>query len=365
MADEPRGDKTEQATPRRLEEAWKKGQFARSSEIQTVFVLLGAVVAMAFTGSEVWQALGNLMASSLRHLHDRPLKTDGLQGFLLDTLLVGGTCVWPVLAATVVGGMLASGLQSRFRTTPDALEPNWSRVNPANGFRRLFSLRSAAPAAISMVKLAVILTLSYHVIAAILQDPIFYSAVDVARIGSFLAGASMKLILRIGFALVVLAAIDYGYQLWRTSQDLMMTRDELKDEVKNQEGDPKLKARQRSRRRQISQRRMLAEVPKADVVVTNPTHLAIALRYDRKTMKAPRIVAKGARLNALRIREIARQHQVPILENKPLARIMFKYGRVNGEIPAQLYVAVAEILAYVYRTNAYRYYREQNLPTGS
>jgi flagellar biosynthetic protein FlhB len=365
MADLPRGEKTEQATPRRLEEAWKKGQFARSSEIQTVFVLFGAILALVFTGPEIWRTLSNLMASNLGHLHDTPLKTDGLQRFFIDALLVGGACVWPVLAATVVGGLLACGMQSRFRSAPDAHEANWDRVNPGNGFRRLFSWRAVAPAGIALVKLALILALSYHVIAAIVQDPIFYSAVDVPRIGTFLAGASMKLILRLGFALMVLAAIDYGYQLWRTNQDLMMTREEVKEEVKNQEGDPKLKARLRSRRRQITQRRMLADVPRADVVVTNPTHLAIALRYDRKTMQAPRIVAKGSRLNALRIREIAQQHQVPILENKPLARMMFKYGRVGGEIPAQLYVAVAEILAYVYRTNAYRYYREQNLPSPS
>jgi flagellar biosynthetic protein FlhB len=143
----------------------------------------------------------------------------------------------------------------------------------------------------------------------------------------------------------------------------MMSKEEVKDELKNQEGDPKMKARLRRRRQAVSYRKMLAEVPRADVVVTNPTHLAVALRYDRKSMGAPRIVAKGSRLNALRIREIARQHQIPIIENKPLARLMFKYGKVGGEIPAQLYVAVAEILAYVYRTNAYRYYREQNLPT--
>jgi flagellar biosynthetic protein FlhB len=252
-------------------------------------------------------------------------------------------------------------MQSRFRTAPDALEANWDRVNPLNGFKRLFSVRSAVPTGIAVVKLSVIVALSYNVIVAILQDPIFYSTVDVGRIGVFLWDASFKVIMRIGFALVVLAAIDYAYQLWRTSQDMMMTKEEVKDEVKNQEGDPKTKARMRSRRRAATQRKMLAEVPKADVVITNPTHLAVALRYDRKSMGAPRIVAKGSRLNALRIREIAKQHQIPIIENKPLARMMFKFGKVGGEIPAQLYVAVAEILAYVYRTNAYRYYREQQL----
>jgi flagellar biosynthetic protein FlhB len=140
----------------------------------------------------------------------------------------------------------------------------------------------------------------------------------------------------------------------------MMTREELKEEMRNSEGDPHVKARQRRRRKTKSQKQMLDNVPKADVVVTNPTHIAIALRYDRKTMKAPRILAKGIRLNALRIREIATKHQIPIVENKPLARMMFKYGKVDGEIPAQLYSAVAEILAWVYRVNRYRYYAEQN-----
>jgi flagellar biosynthetic protein FlhB len=140
----------------------------------------------------------------------------------------------------------------------------------------------------------------------------------------------------------------------------MMTRQEVKDDLKSAEGNPQVKARQRRRRNVKTVRQMLIDVPKADVIVTNPTHLAIALRYDRKSMKAPRIVAKGSRLNALKIREIAAQHQVPIVENKPLARLMFKYGKVGGEIPAQLYSAVAEVLAYVYRVNRYRYYAEQN-----
>jgi len=139
-----------------------------------------------------------------------------------------------------------------------------------------------------------------------------------------------------------------------------MTKEELKDETKNTEGNPLIKGQQRRRRLAISKRKMLAEVPKADVVVTNPTHFAIALRYDKKTMKAPVIVAKGTRLNALRIREIAQQHQIPIIENKPLAQLLFKFGRVGGEIPAQFYAVVAEVLAWVYRVNAYRYYREQS-----
>src|SRR6185369_7249775 len=220
-------------------EAWKKGQFARSAEVQTVFVLFGAMLALLFTGQEVWRNLALLVSSSLGHLHDLPLQLDGLQRYFIDLALVAGGCIWPMLAATVVGGLLACGVQSRFRTAPDALEARWDRLDPLAGFKRIFSVRAAMPMGISMVKLTIILGLSYNVIVSILQDPIFYTAVDVARIGAFLAEASMKLVWRIGFALVVLAGLDYGYQLWRTNQDLMMTREEVKDEVKNQEGDPK------------------------------------------------------------------------------------------------------------------------------
>ena len=356
------GEKSEKPTAKHLQEAWDKGQFARSAEIQTAFVLLGGLMALLFTGREVYHHLGQLMYSMLAHLHDRSVTLTGMQRFFIDTLSVAGTCLWPILASTCVAGLLASGLQTRFHTSSNALAVKWDRLNPVAGLQRIFSIRSAVPTLVSILKLTVIVTLSYNVVMDVLRDPIFFSSVDISRIGQFLVDSSFKICLRITFALVVVAALDYAYQLWRTGQDLMMTKAEVKDEHKNQEGDPKVKAKMRGRRREISQRKMMAAVPKADVIITNPTHLAIALRYDRKSMGAPRIIAKGSRLNALRIREIAKQHQIPIIENKPLARMMFKYGRVGGEIPAQLYVAVAEILAYVYRTNAYRYYREQNLP---
>jgi len=355
------GEKTEKPTAKRLEEAFNKGQIARSPEVQTVFVLGGAMLALAFTGAEMWRVMADSLAAMLGHLNETAITINAMQGYALTGALVLGHCVWPVLAATITGGLLAGGIQTRFRTSPDALGVNWERLSPVEGFKRLFSLRSTVSTALGMAKLSVIIALCYGVIKKILQDPIFHSSVDVARIAAFMADSSFKLILQVGVALVVLAAADYAYKFWQTSQDLMMTKEELKEETKNTEGNPAVKARQRRRRQSITKRKMLAEVPKADVVITNPTHIAIALRYDRKTMKAPKIIAKGIRLNASQIREIAQQHQVPIVENKPLARLMFKYGRVGGEIPAQLYAAVAEVLAWVYRVNAYRYYREQSL----
>ena len=353
------GEKTEHATPRRLEEAYNKGQFPRSAEVQTVVVLLGAVLALSFTGQATWRQMARVQTSVLGHLHDVPVTADAMQGYAINAFLVVASCVWPVLAATMLGGLLAGGLQNRFRASPEALTVNWGRLNPLEGLKRLFSFRSAVPTGLGLLKLTVVLTLSYGVIEGVMSNPIFFAAVDVARIAGFLAESSSKIILRVIFALAVIASLDYAYQFWRNTQDMMMTKEEVKEESKNAEGNPEIKARQRRKRQAMTKRKMLAEVPKADVIVTNPTHLAVALRYDRKSMKAPKIVAKGSRLNALRIREIAREHQIPIIENKPLARMMFKYGKVGGEIPAQLYAAVAEVLAWVYRVNAYRYYREQ------
>ncbi|HZQ45443.1 MAG TPA: flagellar biosynthesis protein FlhB [Verrucomicrobiae bacterium] len=358
---EQAGEKTEKASQKRLEEAYKKGQFARSPEVQTAFVLMAAMMALMFSGGEMWRLMANTQVSLFSHLHDTPLSLNVMQRYAINGVLLFGQCVWPVLAATVLAGLLAGGLQTRFRIAPEALGFHWEKLNPVEGLKRVFSLRSAVPTGIGVLKLSVIVALSYGVIRSILTDPIFHSSVDVARIAAFMAESSFKVILRVAVALVVLAATDYGYQIWRTDRDLMMTKQEVKDESKNTDGNPQVKARQRRKRQAGSKRKMLMEVPKADVIVVNPTHIAIALRYDRKTMKAPKVVAKGSRLNALKIREIAQQHQVPIIENKPLARMMFKYCRVGGEVPAQLYAAVAEVLAWVYRVNAYRYYREQSL----
>ena len=352
------GEKTEQPTPRRLEEAAKKGQVPRSAEIQTVAALLGALLAMMFGGQEIWKTMVNAFSGTLGHLHDIPLNFDYLQAHCITSSLVVAQCVGPIVLAVMVSGLLAGAVQARFQTASEVLAIDWNRVNPVEGLQRLFSFQSAAPTAIAVLKVTTIIALTYGQIVSILNDPIFYSTVSAGHIAQFLASTSFSIVLRVCAVMAIIAALDYTYQWWKTGRELMMTKEEVKEETKNAEGDPHVKSRLRRRRLRYTQRRMMMEVPKADVVVTNPTHLAVALRYDRKKMKAPKVVAKGSRLNALRIREIAQQHQVPIIENKPVARLLFKHARVGSEIPAQLYVAVAEILAWVYRTNRYRYYTE-------
>lgn len=353
------GEKTEQPTPRKLEDALKKGQFPKSAEVQTVFVLLAALAALSFTGREMWMQMTSLFMRSLGHLHDTPVSAGTLQAYAVQSILFLGRCIGPVLLATVLAGLLAGGIQNKFQVGSEALRVEWERLNPVAGFQRLFSMRQAAPTALASVKLAVIGLISYSAIRSVFDDPIFASGVSLAHVSAFFAQAGLRISLRIGLALGVIAAADYGYQWWQNHQDMMMTKEEVKEEMKSTDGNPQVKAA-RKRRKTASKATMLADVPKADVIVTNPTHIAIALRYDRKTMKAPKIVAKGIRLNAAQIKEIALRHHIPVLENKPLARMLFKYGKVGGEVPAQLYAAVAEVLAWVYRVNRYRYYAEEN-----
>ena len=360
MADnEKTGEKTEQPTQRKLEEAIKHGQIPRSAEVQTVFVLFGGLAALTFAGREIWGQLVGTTVLTLGHLHNTELSATSLQGYGVSGVLILLKCVGPVVLGTALSGLLAGAIQSRFQTASEALTPNWNRINPVEGVQRLFSGRMFVPTLIAILKFSFILLLTWSEVRNVLSDPVFTSSVGVGRLTEFLATTTLRIFVRVGLLLGVIAALDYGYQFWRTSRDLMMTKEELKEEMKNSEGNPQIKAARR-RKRKASKAKALAEVPQADVVVTNPTHIAVALRYDRKTMKAPRVVAKGIRLNAQQIREIAQQHQVPIIENKPLARMLFKHGKVGGEIPATLYAAVAEVLAWVYRMNRYRYYAERN-----
>ena len=356
---ESTGEKTEQPTQRRLEDSIKKGQIPRSAEVQTVFVLMGGFAAMTFAGREIWQQFVTAITLSLGHLHDTPITTNSLQGYGLAGLVVLIKCAGPFVLATSLGGLLAGAVQNRFNTASEVLTPDWNRVNPVAGFGRLFSARMLFPTLVGLVKFVFIVGITYSEIRRLLSDPIFTSAVSSAHLAEVLGQSCLRILLRVSLGLIIIAAADYGYQFWRNQRDLMMTKQELKDEMKNSESNQLVKTARR-KRRAISKAKALADVPTADVIVTNPTHIAIALRYDRKVMRAPKIVAKGIRLNAAKIREIAEKHQVPIVENKPLARMLFKHGRVGGEIPAQLYAAVAEILAWVYRVNRYRYFAEKN-----
>jgi len=356
---EDAGEKTEQPTQRKLEEAIKRGQTPRSQEVQTVFVLFGAIAALSFCGRETWQLFYNTEVQTFSHLYNTEISTDSLQGYGVMAALMVFKCAGPFVITTMLAGLVAGAIQNRFQTASEVLTPDWNRLNPVEGAKRLFSNQSLVPTILGAVKFIVVLSLTASEIKSIVTDPIFSTSVSVGRLAEFLGQTGLGILMRVALAMLVIAVADYGYQFWKVGRDLMMTKQELKDEAKNTEGNQQIKGARR-RRKSKSKAKQLAEVAKADVVVTNPTHIAIALRYDRKTMKAPKVIAKGIRLNAQQIREIAVRHQIPIMENKPLARMLFKHAKVGSEVPAQFYAAVAEVLAWVYRINRYRYFSERN-----
>lgn len=356
MADD-QGDKTEQPTEKRLTEALGKGQFAKSQEIQTAFVLMAGVWALQSHGGQLLNNITGVFQSVFFHLHDTSIDVNGLQDKASESVMTVVGCVGPPVLATGVAGIVAGLVQSRFRMLKEPLSFNWERLSPMAGFKRLFSIQSLVPMGMNFAKLGAVGAFSWGQVRSVLDDPIFNAPVDISRVGTFFSETAIKIGSRVLMALLVIAALDYAYQLWKTGRDLMMTKEEVKDESKQSEGNPHVKGEMRKRRmRRKSFKAQLDDLPNADVVIANPTHIAVALRYDRDTMAAPKIIAMAKDFNALRIRELAEKLQIPVMENKPLARMLFKYGKVDQDIPLQLYTAVAEILAYVYRVNRFRYY---------
>jgi flagellar biosynthetic protein FlhB len=259
----------------------------------------------------------------------------------------------------MLSALVAGGAQTQFQTAPDALKTKWTKLNPVTGLKRIFSWKQLIPAGLSILKLVVIGRLLYGTVSGIASDPIFYSIVDAARIAEYLASSTYSITARVLAVMFVIAGLDYTYQRWRTGEDLKMTKQEVKDEMKNSEGDPLVKQQRNRMAGRASKRKMLENVPEADVIITNPTHFAVALKYDVDAMQAPRVVAKGTRLFALKIKALAKENGVPIREDKPLARFMYKHCEVDGQIPAELFATVAKILAIVYRENRYRYFRKK------
>lgn len=351
-------DKTEPPTQRRLEEAVKRGQFPHSVEVQTVLVVGGALLALVITGRESWGIMRNFTAEFFSNLHSMSFSTDELRSQFNKWVITYLHCVIPIFLWTCIGGVVATAFITGFRTASEALRFDPARLNPIEGLKRILSFRTVVPFLINLLKLTIIIVFSWATVKEVLNDPIFYTSVEHTHLATFLVNCSLKLMLRIGGVLIAIATIDYLYQRFRTYKDLMMTKQELKEELKELEGDPFIKAARRRRHVALSRRKMLAQVPKADVVITNPTFIAVALKYDYNTMNAPVVIAKGIRLFAKKIKQIAIAHGIPVVENKPLAQLLYKYCKVNSEIPAMLYSAVAELLAWVYKTNPYKYYIE-------
>ncbi len=345
--------KSEKATQKRRDESRRKGQVAVSRDVSTAATLLAGIGLLALTIGPASHRLTQVMQSWFALATDPAMagqiSPSGMQALLAKFGLEAGWLIMPVLACAALVSASSYAVQTGFLVNTEALTADPTRLNPLNGFKRLLSLRSVVELVKSLLKVALIGWVGVAAIrheAALLPALVQYDLDGVVGVAGHLV---FKLAIWIGATVAVLAAADYGYQRFEWERGLRMSKQEVKEEHKEAEGDPKVKSRVRAIQREMARKRMMAAVPKADVIITNPTHLAVALRYDPTTMAAPVVVAKGAGFVAERIREIARRNGVMIVENKLVARTLFKLVEVGKAVPADLYRAVAEILAFVYR----------------
>jgi flagellar biosynthetic protein FlhB len=346
------GERTEEATPRRRQEARAEGNVARSPDLASALLLL-ALTCVAWLGARTMLLEGcGLLERALGD--DGPGEWIGPEGMLPALVAqgwAGARLVAPILAIALGVAAMAHLVQIGWLFAPAALRPSLSRLSPASGFRRILGVRGMVKAGIDVTKVALVASIAVAIVLYRAPRIVTLSQLPMTESLPVVGRLLLELALAIAAVLVVLGIIDYALQRWRHSRDLRMTRQQVQDELKQTEGDPEIKRRRMRLMHQMAMQRLNAAVPKADVVVTNPEHVAVAIRYDAATMRAPRVVAKGADLLAIRIRQLALRHAIPIVERKPLARALYKSVEVNQEIPPQFYHAVAEILAYVYRLN--------------
>lgn len=352
-------NKTEQPTDKRLNEAAIRGQFARSADLNTAAALVAAALTLSWFGDRVWVDLTRAVSVGLMRTHRSPLTDGDVPTLAADFLRQAWRIALPALAMGWILGLVASLIQSRGRLATRQLVPDLERLDWSKGWGNVFNAAAWVKAVVNLAKLGLMVWLGWSGVAGLLDHPVFHAPTSFAEFLGFLASAIRTTLWRILLGFSVIMVFDYAYQLWRTREQLKMSREEVKEEMKSTEGDPFVKGEAR-RRRNTMRKSWIQTVPTADVVVVNPTHIAIALKYDLESMSAPVVVAKGIRLNAQRIRDIATQFGVPIVENKPVARLLFQTCREGAVIDPRLFQAVAEILAFVYRTNRYRYYALKN-----
>ena len=341
------GEKTEEPTAKKRADARKKGQVGRSQELNTAFVLLVGFFTLKLLWDSIYLSIASYTTYVFTNLN-QSVDTENIIHIFIGIIVVLAKTAFPVMFAIMLIGLAINFFQVGLTFNTESIEFKLDKLNPINGFGRIFSKRSLVELAKSFFKILVIGFFLYRFIhEQILAMPQFMFF-DLTTSLALVAEIIFQMAFIVIGVIMIMALMDYGYQKWQTTQDLKMTKQEVKDEMKQSEGDPQIKGKIRQKQRQMAMARMMKEVPKADVIVTNPTHYAIALSY-QQGMSAPLVVAKGQDLVAQRIKEIAREARVPIIENKPLARAIYAAVQIGDAIPQELYQAVAEVLAYVYR----------------
>ena len=341
-------EKTEQPTDKRLEDARNKGQVAQSKELSSCFVILFTSIFLYFTVSKGFGEMFKIYTNCVTNIN-LDVNISNVYAILSFGVFKWLWLVLPVFGLLVAISLLGSVLQSGFMWSSESIKFDFEKLNPVEGIKKLFTKRSAVEVLKSLLKIIVLAYVSYSIIMKELPDLISLPFKDIKPIMEYLGKTSFRLALKVSIVLLFIAGLDFLFQKWQHKKDLMMTQQEVKEEYKDREGNPLIKSRIRSLQREMSRRRMIEDVKSADVIVTNPTTFAVALKYNPKEMSAPKVVAKGAGFIAQRIKEVAMQHGVPLRENKPLAQALFYSVKVGNSIPEKFYLIVAELLAQVYK----------------
>ena len=352
FADE--GDKTEEATPKKRQDVRRKGQVAKSQELVSGVVLLIAFIALKVFGFSLYQKIVELTEKVFNEYMQNTENIFTINGIIL--LLVEMT-LWflqamlPIFALIMLMGVMSNLVQVGFMFTVESIKPKFKNLNPINGVKNLFSLRSVAEFFTkSMLKVILVMIIAY--VKDKVSDIITIMDLNVLSIGTYIMEITIDLGIRIAAVLLIFSVADFIFQRRKFRKDIRMTKQEVKEEYKQTEGNPQIKSKIKQKQRQMSMARMMQQVPKADVVITNPTHFAVAIEYDPDKNDAPIVIAKGQDYVALRIKEVARENHIEILENKPLARALYAEVEIGEAIPEEFYQAVAEVLAYVYSLKA-------------
>ena len=341
------GEKTEEPTAKKRADARKKGQVARSQEINSAFVLLIGFFGLKLLWDSIYSTIATYTTYVFSNLN-QTVDTENILRIFIGIVIILAKTAFPIMLFIMLIGLAINFFQVGLNFNTESIEFKLDKLNPINGFGRIFSKRSLVELAKSIFKIIVIGFFLYRFIhEQILAMPQFMFF-DLTTSLALVAEIIFRMAFIVIGVIMVMAFMDYGYQKWQTTQDLKMSKQEVKDEMKQTEGDPQIKGKIRQKQRQMAMARMMKEVPKADVIITNPTHYAVALSYEQG-MVAPSVIAKGQDLVAQRIKEIGREARVPIVENKPLARTLYAAVQVGDSVPQELYQAVAEVLAYVYR----------------
>lgn len=341
--------KTEAPSSKRISDARKKGQIPRSNELVPAISLLVFAMMAGGLGDYLFRNTFNFLKNSLNTNYSVAINNNYIRTLFINNFLKAASIILPFAAIAMTLGIVINLVQTGFMLTSDPLKPDLKKINPIEGFKNIFSKKVIFNLLKNLLKLSLVFYLAIDNISQFFNQVLNSGNIGTEKLFGFMAGFAKTLIIDIASIMLILAFLDYIFQKREFKKNLMMTKQEVKDEYKEMEGNPQIKSARQQKQRQMAMMRMMSDVPTATVIVTNPTHIAIALRYDTEKDMAPVVVAKGVDAVANRIKEVAKENKVPIIENKPLARAMFKQVEIGDSVPAELYKAVAEIIALVYQ----------------